>query len=123
MADENVVDPPALFGMQTNAKRRHTNLLRQARELININATREEFEAFMPTLELAHSNLVHIHERYVAAAQLDDGELHAAAAYLESINNLQAACAQAVAAALRRTAPRRAWNISNTVVRELSQNV
>ncbi|KZR96445.1 Uncharacterized protein APZ42_009210, partial [Daphnia magna] len=51
------------------------------------------------------------------------GELHAAATYLESINNLQAACAQAVAAALRRTAPRRAWNISNTVARELSQNV
>ncbi|KAI9555908.1 hypothetical protein GHT06_018433 [Daphnia sinensis] len=123
MADENVVYPPALFGMRTNAKRRHTNLLRQARELININATREEFEAFMPTLELAHTNLVHIHERYVAATRLDDGEQHAAATYLENINNLQAACDQAVAAALQRTTPRRAWNISNTVVHELCQNV
>ncbi|EFX81549.1 hypothetical protein DAPPUDRAFT_242238 [Daphnia pulex] len=123
MADEDVVDPPVLFGMRTNAKRRHTNLLRQARELMNINATREEFEAFMPTLELAHANLVQIHERYVAAAQLDDGEQHAAATYLEGINNLQTACVQAVAAALRRTAPRRAWNISDTVVREPNQNV
>jgi hypothetical protein len=100
MADEDDVGPAALFGMRTNAKRRHTNLLRQERELLNNNATREDFEAFVPTLEQAHTNLVEIHERYVAAAQLDDAEQHAAATYLESINDLQIACAQAVAAAL-----------------------
>ncbi|EFX66246.1 hypothetical protein DAPPUDRAFT_263439 [Daphnia pulex] len=123
MADEDVVGPPVLFGMRTNAKRRHTNLLRQARELMNINAKWEEFEAFMPTLELAHANLVHIHERYVTAAQLDDGEQHAAATYLEGINNLQTACAQSSRCRLTKNSPRSAWNISNTVVREPNQNV
>ncbi len=59
----------------------------------------------------------------MAAAQLDDAEQYAAATYLEGINNLQTACAQAIAAALRKTDPRRAWNISNTVVCEPNQNV
>lgn len=93
MVGEDDVDPPTLFGMRTNAKSRHTNLLRQARDFVKNNAAREEFEEFMPTLEQEHANLVDIHERYVAAGQLNGTEQQAAAIYLENIKNLQTVCA------------------------------
>jgi hypothetical protein len=99
MADEDhddMVDAQTLFAARTTAKRKHTNTVKQARTLIVNAASRVELEAFMPTLTDAFNELVDIHERYVAAAELDDEEREAAETYLQGIQQLHNTCVEAI---------------------------
>jgi hypothetical protein len=99
MADEDhdgLVDAQTLFAARTTAKRKHTNTVKRARTLIVNAASRAELEAFIPTLTDALNELVGIHERYVAAAELDDEEREAAETYLQGIQQLHNTCVEAI---------------------------
>jgi hypothetical protein len=99
MADEHhdgMVDAQTLFATRTTAKRKHTNTVKRARTLIVNAASRADLEAFMPMLTDAFNGLVDIHERYVAAAELDAEEREAADTYLQGIQQLHNTCVEAI---------------------------
>jgi hypothetical protein len=117
MADEDhddMVDAQTLFAARTTAKRKHTNTVKQARTLIVNAASRVELEAFMPTLTDAFNELVDIHERYVAAAELDDEEREAAETYLQGIQQLHNTCVEAINRVRQARVGRQGWNVSNS---------
>ncbi|EFX77503.1 hypothetical protein DAPPUDRAFT_321436 [Daphnia pulex] len=117
MADEDqngMVDAQTLFAARTTAKRKHTNTVKRVRTLIVNAASRAEFEAFMPTLMDAINELVDIHERYVAAAELDAEEREAAGTYLQGIQQLHNTCVEAINRVRQVRVGRQGWNVSNS---------
>ena len=117
MADDDhddLVDAQTLFAARTTAKRKHTNTVKRARTLIVNAASRVELEAFMPTLTNALNELVDIHERYVAAAELDAEEQEAAETYLQGIQQLHNTCVEAINRVRQVRVGRQGWNVSNS---------
>ncbi|XP_045023700.1 uncharacterized protein LOC123468107 [Daphnia magna] len=117
MADEgqdHMVDAQALFAARTTAKRKHTNAVKRARTLIGNAASRADLDDFMPTLTDAFNELVDIHERFVAAANLDTEELEAAQAYLQRIQQLHNTCVEALNRVRQVRVGRQGWNVSNS---------
>lgn len=110
----NEDDPRNLFVLRTTAKRTHTTLLNRARAMLSREASHQEFAAFTPRLNQAHTRLVGIHQRYVQLADLSDAEQHTAELYLQAINNQKLTCLRTIAVAMaNRSGYRRSWNVSN----------
>ena len=112
MEDEQ--DAQTLHGMRAIAKRRHTNLMTQVRTMLTGNASREDFDQIMPTIDKAYNTVSDLHARFVRAADLDENEQHAQGVYLNSVTNRQNACVATVAAFLGQRIPNQGWNVSNT---------
>ena len=114
MEDEQ--DAQTLHGMRAIAKRRHTNLMTQVRTMLTGNASREDFDQIMPTIEEAYNTVSNLHARFVRAADLDENEQHAQSVYLNNVTNRQNACVATVAAFFGRRVPNQRQNVSNTVL-------
>ncbi len=68
----------------------------------------------MPTLTDAFNELVDIHERYVAAAELEAEEREAAETYLQGIQQLHNTFVEAINRVRQVRVGRQGWNVSNS---------
>ncbi|KAK4013637.1 hypothetical protein OUZ56_026190 [Daphnia magna] len=117
MADEGqgrTVDAQAMFATRTTAKRKPTNTVKRARTLIVNAASRADLDAFIPTLTDAFNELVDIHERFVAAANLEAEEQEAAQAYLKRIQQLHNTCVEPINHVRQVRVGRQGWNVCNS---------
>ena len=113
---EDLVDPPQVFALRTNAKRAHTRLLNTIADILNKAGSRQALNNAVTALTSAYARVVAIHTRYVEITELDDQELHDASVYIESIRTLHNGCLATVADSARNKQERRpsiSWTIEN----------
>jgi hypothetical protein len=113
---EDLVDPPQVFALRTNAKRAHTRLLNTIADILNKAGSRQALNNAVAALTSAYARVVAIHTRYVEITELDDQELHDASVYIKSIRTLHNGCLATVADSPRNKQERRpsiSWTIEN----------
>lgn len=77
-----------LFQLRTNTKRLHTNVVTRINNLIGGRASRADCQREATLLVDILKRLQQINEKYIATAQLDAQDRHAAEVYFQQISQL-----------------------------------